>query len=197
MCGRFIVNEDALAAAERITPVPSWIQEKFRFGTIYPSQSSLVLKQVYEERSRTFQIKADLLPFGFRSSSLKKQMINARADSVLTKPMYRKAAAKDRCVVVCSRFYEWTPEKKPYLFFLPDQTMFLAGLVMEGGFLIITTDANESVKDIHHRMPVILNEKEAEDFLKEKDSLKHFLTEPSPYLKSVPAFQQYETLTLF
>jgi putative SOS response-associated peptidase YedK len=94
--------------------------------------------------------------------------INARGDTVATKPMFRAAFKKRRCLVLADGYFEWKAtgkQKQPYYFHCRDDTPFaFAGLweCWKGPdgpvetCAIITTDANELSKPIHNRMPVIL-----------------------------------------
>ncbi len=96
-------------------------------------------------------------------------LINARSEGVDKKPSFRAAFKKRRCQVISSGFYQWknagTKEKQPYFFRMKDADVFgFAGLweswrMPNGGELetctIITTTANEGMKPVHERMPVI------------------------------------------
>jgi putative SOS response-associated peptidase YedK len=94
--------------------------------------------------------------------------INARAETVAEKPSFRQAFSRHRCVIVADGFYEWKNEggkKRPVYVHLKNGMPFgMAGLYNlwaspEGKQIctttIITTDANETLKPIHERMPVI------------------------------------------
>ena len=96
-------------------------------------------------------------------------MINARSETVAEKPAFRSAFKKKRCLVIADGFYEWRTEGKrkfPMYIRLKSKEPFgFAGLynvwkAPDGNQLctctIITTEANEAVKQIHDRMPVIL-----------------------------------------
>jgi putative SOS response-associated peptidase YedK len=97
--------------------------------------------------------------------------INARAETVATKPAFRSAYRRRRCLIPVSGFYEWeTPEggsaKRPWYIRVKDAPLFaLAGLWEEWTqpdgaalltFTIVTTTANELIGRFHDRMPVIL-----------------------------------------
>ena len=95
--------------------------------------------------------------------------INARAESVAEKPMFREAYQKRRCLVPASGFYEWRKngkEKIPYYFSPKNdrEPLVFAGLWDDWNeknenirsFTIITTAANDFMKPIHDRMPLIL-----------------------------------------
>lgn len=98
-------------------------------------------------------------------------MINARAETVATKPAFRTAFRRRRCIVPACGFYEWRAEpgskgKQPYRFSRPDgEPLSFAGLwerwqkgnapAVES-FTIIVGEANEQVRPFHDRMPIIL-----------------------------------------
>jgi putative SOS response-associated peptidase YedK len=91
---------------------------------------------------------------------------NAKAEKVLTSPVWRAAAAKKRCLVPANGFYEWETVGKmkyPHLFTLKDDEPFaFAGIFsaatakMPENFAIITTTPNSVVSQYHDRMPVML-----------------------------------------
>jgi putative SOS response-associated peptidase YedK len=98
-----------------------------------------------------------------------KPVINARAESIATKPFFRAAFKTQRCLVLADGFYEWRRTKdgkRPYRIALKTEEPFaFAGLwstvhdpagKRHTTFTIITTDANTLVAQIHNRMPVIL-----------------------------------------
>src|SRR5207245_756915 len=108
------------------------------------------------------------------------RMINARAETVADKPAFRAAFRQRRCLLLADGFYEWKPvgkHKQPYHFRLRDGKPFaFAGLWehWEGddkrieSFTILTTTANEVVKPVHERMPVLLAPKDFERWLDPK-----------------------------
>ncbi len=97
-------------------------------------------------------------------------MINARAETVSTKPSFRTALKRRRCLVPTDGYFEWKKTgktKQPFLIRLQDEQPFaMAGLwehwedasgtALET-FSIITTDANRATRAIHDRMPAILS----------------------------------------
>ena len=109
-----------------------------------------------------------LVPSWARDPSIGSRMINARAEGIATKRAYQDALARRRCIIPADAFYEWR-DKRPYAFARKDgDPMAFAGLWEvwrdpdrpDGEPLrtcvIITTEANEVVAPIHHRMPVVL-----------------------------------------
>lgn len=100
-------------------------------------------------------------------------MINARVETVTTKPAFRKAAAARRCLLPALGYYEWRSEapegggrafKQPYFLFPADGAMVMAGLYEfwrgEDGWLIsttiITTEATDELGWVHDRMPMVV-----------------------------------------
>jgi putative SOS response-associated peptidase YedK len=107
-----------------------------------------------------------------------KPLINARAETVATKPFFRDAFKKKRCLVLADSFYEWQrvgTRKVPYrIAFKTEEPFAFAGIWStvhdahgkeQQTFAIITTEANALVAQIHNRMPVILHERDEEDWL--------------------------------
>ncbi len=102
-------------------------------------------------------------------------MINARAETLLEKPAYKRLIQKKRCLIIADSFYEWKlvkGKKYPYrIMFKNDELFTFAGLwdiwEKEGKRIvscsIITTEPCKLIKEIHDRMPVIMSkEKEME-----------------------------------
>jgi putative SOS response-associated peptidase YedK len=96
------------------------------------------------------------------------KMLNARSETVATKPAFRAAFAKYRCLVVADGFYEWQREGKakiPHRYHLGGAPFGLAGLWSTwrgaadekvSSFTILTRDAVGAPARIHHRMPILL-----------------------------------------
>jgi putative SOS response-associated peptidase YedK len=95
--------------------------------------------------------------------------INARAETLLERPLFRSSLPRHRCLIPADGFYEWQAQpggrtKQPYYIHLRDGSVFaLAGLYTQGpsgmadaSCVIITTAANELMAPLHDRMPVIL-----------------------------------------
>ena len=114
-------------------------------------------------------LKWGLLPYFTKDPVHAKRPINARAETVATSGMFKSAFARRRCIVPADAFYEWKPVeggKQPYAIARQDgQPMAFAGLwegfkwpdgTVTRTFTIITTHANETVGELHDRMPVIL-----------------------------------------
>ena len=115
-----------------------------------------------------------------------KLVINARAETVTEKPMFRRSIAAQRCVVPASAYYEWDSGKRKYCFTLPDQPLFFAGIydVVNGMncFVILTTAPNSSVESIHDRMPLILRRDQVRPWLTDAAAALELLAGHPPLL---------------
>ncbi len=137
------------------------------------------------------------IPFWAKNANEGFKMINARAETVATKPSFKKAFQFHRCIIPSSGFYEWQrdgKEKRPFYIHLKDEKLFgFAGLYSiwkddDGkeikSYTIITTTPNKLMEPIHNRMPVILHKEDEELWV------SHDETEPDrllPMLKPFPA----------
>jgi len=124
-----------------------------------------------------------LVPGWSRDKSRMASMINARSETLAEKPSFRNLIGKHRCVLPIQGFYEWqnlpTETKKPrkqafYISRVDAQVMTLAGLWTtwkqpDSSILktctIITTGANTDLREIHHRMPVVLEKSGVDTWL--------------------------------
>ena len=170
MCGRF-VQFSSLRTLEKyfdFRAAPGEIAPNYN---IAPTQKVLAIVQQAEYRLETLHW--GLVPSWAKNLSGASRLINARAETVATKPSFRAAFKRRRCLILADGFYEWRAEKgnkQPWYLKLPeDQPFAFAGLweIWKGkdssqtqddykSCTIITTEASDSVRDIHHRMPVIL-----------------------------------------
>lgn len=100
---------------------------------------------------------------GWSGEDIKEGFINARAEGLASRPTFRTAFYKSRCIVPADGFYEWAHtagEKVPYRFEMRDKSLFaMAGVYDEatGTYAVVTCAANAFMKPVHHRMPVILD----------------------------------------
>ena len=123
-----------------------------------------------------------LIPPWAKDISIGNKMINARAETITEKASFRTPLFSRRCLVPADGFYEWQQDagKQPYRIFVKSNKLFaMAGLwerwkspegEMVESFNIITTEANEFMKPIHNRMPVILKRADEKTWLESKDS---------------------------
>jgi putative SOS response-associated peptidase YedK len=177
MCGRYSLSIDFDVLEDRFTfrgGVQIPLRTKYN---IAPTQE--VLTVVNDGSENQAQVmKWGLIPFWAKDPKIGSRMINARAETVVEKPVFREAFNKRRCLVVADGFYEWekTPGGKvPMRIVLKSGEPFgFAGLWStwkspDGQSVksctIITTIANSLMEPIHDRMPVILSREAERDWL--------------------------------
>ncbi|MDD4778876.1 MAG: SOS response-associated peptidase [Fermentimonas sp.] len=167
MCGRFafFTDKEIKEVEEIIEQIDKDVnKDKLKTGEIFPSNMVPVLLKEKQE------VYPQLFSWGFPSFQGKQLIINARAETASKKPMFRSALETRRCVIPSTGFFEWDKDKNKYLFNIPDSDMlYMAGLFnqfeKEKRFVILTTDANISVAEIHKRMPVVLPKGKIKEWL--------------------------------
>lgn len=177
MCGRFILTSPGSDIA-RIFGLSESPALEPRYN-IAPSQPALVVRETSAGGRRADRLRWGLVPFWSDDERIGHRLINARSESAASKPAFRAAFRRRRCLVPCDGFYEWAPgkpRKRPHLVLLGEgkAPFGLAGLwerwEPEGRepletFTILTTEANEAVAPLHDRMPVIVRERDFDGWL--------------------------------
>lgn len=153
------------------------------FGDVLPSQNTPVLVSNGDKIIGEFQ------HWGLRNQ-YGKIMINARAETVTEKPMFRRSIAAQRCVIPASGYYEWDAGKHKYFFSLPGkEPIYLAGIYdnVDGinCFVILTTAPNASVAGIHDRMPLVLTRDQVRPWLTDPLATLQLLAQTPPPLERV------------
>jgi putative SOS response-associated peptidase YedK len=203
MCGRVRLSDDfsEIKIAFRIPPeyptpntyAPSW--------NVAPTDNLPIVRYNPKDGSRTLDMmRWGLVPYWAKDIKIGFSTINATAETVDTKPVFREAFKRRRCIVPIDSFYEWKrvgpKEKQPYAIGLEGGgLMALAGLWENWkspsdewvrSFTIITTTPNELCGEVHNRMPVILPPDAWSTWIGEEpaspDQLKSLLV---PYLGSM------------
>lgn len=167
MCGRYTQTTASERVLFRFGLETSTPQLSARYN-IAPGQVAPVIVNDTGKAMRLMQW--GLVPSWAKEPSIGNKMINARAETITEKPSFKRLLGKRRCLVVADGFYEWAREGKgkiPMRFVLKTREPFgIAGLwdvwrKPDGdelqSFTIITTEANDLLRPIHERMPVILH----------------------------------------
>jgi putative SOS response-associated peptidase YedK len=178
MCGRFTLSrQDAGELALELGVSPDSLRDYRRRYNIAPTDQHWIVRVKREDR--------ELLPatWGLVNSWAKDKkraaaQINARAETLTSRPAFKEAFKERRCIVPADGFFEWVGPKtarQPIWFHRADGALILfAGLYeywqsgpdqFERTFTIVTTDANDLVGRVHDRMPVILNEESADAWM--------------------------------
>src|SRR5215203_6975021 len=163
MCGRYTLATPANNLVEQFEI------EEYPSASIAPSYNIAPTQEVAavlveEEKRKLEMLRWGLIPAWADDPSIGNKMINARAETVSEKPSFRKAFKVRRCLILADGFYEWQKTddgKQPYHIKMQDDSPFaFAGLWEIWGMngekirscAIITTDANQLMHEIHHRM---------------------------------------------
>jgi putative SOS response-associated peptidase YedK len=168
MCGRYTLytpTPEALADQFGLAAVPPLAP---RFN-IAPTQAVPAVRACTDRPSRELVLlRWGLVPSWADDVSIGNRLLNARAETVASKPSFRTAFRRRRCLLPADGFYEWKAagkKKQPYHFHLQDGQVFaFAGLWEEWqrdgeaifSCTILTTSANDLLVRYHDRMPVIL-----------------------------------------
>lgn len=171
MCGRFAQFLFESLLKEHSIVCPPGIDLSANYN-VAPSQQVIAIVQ-YEDVKHLEKLSWGLVPFWAKDISIGNKMINARLETVSTKPSFTAAFKHRRCLIPANGFYEWKGEKgnkQPYYITLPsEEPLAFAGLwetwspmnvsdyeTPYKSCTIITTEASPSVQDIHTRMPAIM-----------------------------------------
>ena len=167
MCGRFTLRTPTADLVEIFELVRSF--EVTPRYNIAPTQPVAAVREIDGQRELV-QLRWGLLPVWSEASTAGPPMINARSETAATRPAFRHAFQKRRCLIPADGFYEWQTTdgapKQPFLITLKGEKPFaFAGLwercrapdqTTVESCTILTTEANDRLRDLHDRMPVIL-----------------------------------------
>ncbi len=181
MCGRYAFDD-----IEEIFEVRTILEEaaaslgsdkasKIKTGEVFPSETAAVIAQGRGAAAMTW---------GYPLHSTSRIIINARSETIFEKPMFKKSIAANRCLIPCTGFFEWSKSQgaKHKFKICPkgERFFYLAGLYSsfhkdgrsEERFVIITAPANEEMKPIHERMPLMLLKDAEGDWLGDKTDIE-------------------------
>lgn len=172
MCGRYYIDSKMQEKVEEMTGEKEesilYTQNKIE---IYPSAQAPILIKEKGEWKEKWQT------WGFEGFQKGRVIFNARSETALEKKMFQESMKERRCIIPAKYFYEWDSKKNKFTFYREDEDiLFLAGFYKQNRFVILTTQANESMKEIHDRMPLILERTELESWIsgeKIEDILKN------------------------
>ena len=176
MCGRYQFSTAGNTALEALARrLERSTGTRPQTGDVAPSSSALIVVQ------GAAGPEVCLRTWGWTGQN--GQIINARAETVTEKPLFRDKFARHRCVIPASSFYEWDGARHPYRFALAGEPLYLAGICnAEGRFVILTTAPNGCMRPIHDRMPLILRPEEVRPWLRDTSAALALLGKISPEL---------------
>lgn len=190
VCGRYQFTEEQ---SEEIRHIVQEIEKKhgggaWKPGEIRPTEKAPVL--LASEDGPT----PELFTWGYKMPKM--LVINAKAETAASKPMFRESVLLRRCVIPSTGFWEWDARKRKYLFTLPgENVLYMAGLydVRDGSayYCILTTKPNESMREVHDRMPLVLTRDRVRPWLEQVDMTDKILRSTPPPLEKTAAESQY------
>lgn len=156
MCGRFLLESEVEDLVARYNA--EYSMENYKSGEIFPSESPLTVVKAEDK------IKLMPMKWGMPIDDSKRLVINARVETVDKKPMFKSSFLNRRCIIPANAFFEWKTEnnkKIKHQINKDGENIFSMGAIYDdNGFVILTMDANENMKSIHNRMPLILTREE-------------------------------------
>ena len=183
MCGRYNFtveqNEEIIEILEKLNA--KFHHKAVKTGEIYPTDLAPIL--ALEED----KVVPTLSNWGFPKFDQKGVIINARVESAFEKKTFRDSLVNRRCIIPSTGFYEWDGEKNKYLFRMEGtQVLYMAGLYTfhkeELRFVVLTTQANDSMKEIHNRMPLVIPKQEVTTWIKDYSATGDFMKRIPPQL---------------
>ena len=183
MCGRYYFDIDDKELKEIADVAQRNLSEEFKTGEIFPSEKALVITMQGDK------LNPIIAKWGFSKWNDKGVIINARAETLSEKMVFKNLVKYNRCIIPASGFYEWDKstykekKKNKYYFKNPDSVLYMAGLYNayhpkseqislfdtnkeQLSYVIITKDANEHMAGIHDRMPLIFEKSEMKRWLR-------------------------------
>lgn len=176
MCGRYtlIAGEEDIRREFGVERPINHYQPSYN---VAPGQDVLAIIQDGQGK-RAGYLRWGLVPSWAKDEKIGYKMINARSETAHEKPSFKKLMSRKRCLLVADGFYEWKKTdniKQPIRIQLAKRPLFaFAGLwdkwQQKDKVLftctILTKDANDFMRDIHHRMPIILPKDKEEEWIK-------------------------------
>lgn len=178
MCCRYHLREEHFRDVLTRLGIPAPAKYLSRYN-IAPGGGIPAVRTTPQEQAReSISLRWGLTPAWAQNDEPATRMVNARAETLVTKPSFRDAARSRRCVIPASGFYEWQVvegARRPWVFRRRDERPFgLAGIweqwtspdgVAVESCAVITCEPNELMRPIHHRMPAMLDAAACERWL--------------------------------
>lgn len=185
MCGRFMFEPDENPMIERIFDLAISGGFKPKTGEVFPTDQTALIVPGPK------QVQVVSMKWGFPGFKSGQTIINARSETVMQKSMFASAFQKNRCVYPTTGFFEWNKSKQKYRFNYQTEAepLFIAGCFNYfdevAQSVLLTTKPNESMIQIHDRMPLILAKNQINSWIYDDRFAKQFLSASMPQLTSV------------
>jgi putative SOS response-associated peptidase YedK len=176
MCGRYVLFEDNMEKLSARFDAENQLEKWEPSYNIAPTTLNPVVTS--HSPNKIQLMKWGLIPKWAKEEKIGYKMINARSETAAEKPSFREAFKFRRCLIPANGFYEWKrngKEKTPYYIHSTKHKLFaFAGLYeiwnnpngsVIQSYTILTQAAVGKIKDIHDRMPIILEQEEETEWL--------------------------------
>lgn len=180
MCGRYTLHQKPASLKDyyHLKQIPADLRANFN---VAPGQMMPVIT-AKDNLPKLEVMKWGLVPFWAKDPKIGYKLINARDDTIFSKPVWRSIILKQRCLIPADGFYEWKPQvvankerKQPFYIKPKRSNLFSFAGVWDAWkdteglewktYSIITTSPNKEMKHIHNRMPVILRQEDQASWL--------------------------------
>ena len=179
MCGRFINLTKTSSLKKKFDIVSPQTKDLISYN-ISPSQTSNIIF-----KKNIINIDESKWGYSFfdKKNNQEKNIINSRIETINNKVLFKESYYKRKCIIPLNGYYEWSlidNNKIPFFIHIPPcEPMYLAGIWKyinfkkddKKVFTIITKNANDNIRKIHHRMPIVLSIEEAEIYMHDDKSL--------------------------
>ena len=187
MCGRVnVTDNEGVRLLMELVGMPSWPAIQARYNVAPSAQLDGL---VWDKGLGHQTLHWGLVPVWAKPGQFSSPLINARSETVWEKPSFRNLVKNQRVCIPVTGFYEWQrsgKEKSPYFIYpSANQAMFIGGIYQQTAqtdgstrcdLSLLTTEANQRMAEVHHRMPVIIQPDQVHTWLSndepaDKDSL--------------------------
>ena len=166
MCGRYAVTKPVTKTVGLIKTNIK-VEDNDNYNA-HPTQKLPIIKS-YTNGKTIEQCNWGIVPSWAQDKKDFRPLINARLETLIEKVSFKKLIQTSRCIVVADGYYEWKREERekiPHYFTRTDSSLiFFAAIYQNNQFCIITREASNKVKEIHHREPLIINEEQISNYL--------------------------------
>lgn len=190
MCGRFFIDEKSLVELLKSVSTQGNDIGSFNFNSdIYPTSEAPIITL---ENSK---LKLSTMKWGYPHHKNNSVIINARAETVLEKELFSIGIRKNRIAIPATHFYEWNQNKEKFTISRNDEKiLYMAGFFDsfkgEDRFVLLTTNSNDSMMKIHHRMPLIIDDNQVKYWIEYDKKAEEILLQMPRALKAHSEIEQ-------
>lgn len=188
MCGRYFVDVEFEELMKRYGIYSSYGLDDMKTGEIFPTNKSPVIVGAHNEIALTG------MKWGYDFSYMKNIIINSRVETISEKNMFKGSVNTKRCIIPAEVFFEWKKvgkEKFKKSITIEDEKIISFGGLytditnknnqLERCFVIITRAANDSMVEVHDRMPLIIGKEMEKEWLDPQVRFSEILKEALMY----------------